>query len=42
MFERELIDGEVLCELDDDILEKELGVASRVHRIRILSLVKPK
>ena len=41
VFERERIDGEILCELNDEILEKELGVTSRVHRIQILSLVKP-
>ena len=38
-FQREQVDGEILCELDEDILEKELGVRSRLHRIRIMKVV---
>ena len=38
-FEKECIDGEILQELDDEILEKDLGVASKLHRIRIMKLV---
>ena len=38
VFEKEHIDGEILCELDEDILREELGVASRLHRVRIMKL----
>ena len=38
VFEREHIDGEILQELDDEILEKDLGVTSKLHRIRIMKL----
>ena len=38
-FEKEHINGEILQELDDEILEKDLGVASKLHRIRIMKLV---
>ena len=37
-FEREHIDGEILQELTEEILEGELGVASKLHRIRIMKL----
>ena len=35
-FKSELINGNLLAELDDDILEKELGVVSRLHRKKLL------
>ena len=35
----EHISGEILMECDDAILEEEIGVASRIHRIRIMKLI---
>ena len=39
VFEKEQINGEVLIELDEDILKEELGVSSRVHRIRLMKVI---
>ena len=38
-FETERVNGDILCELDEDILENDLGVSSRLHRIRIMKLI---
>ena len=35
----EHISGEILVECDDAILQDELGVASRIHRIRIAKII---
>ncbi len=37
--EREGIDGEILAELDEATLIKEMGVASRIHRLKIMKLI---
>ena len=39
-FLRERISGDVLLDLDDAILQEELGMASRIHRIRIAKLIR--
>lgn len=40
IFEMESITGEVLAECDDeDILEYELGVKTKLHRIRLMKLI---
>ena len=39
-FEDEMIDGSLFVELDEGILEHDLGVKSKLHRIRIMRLVK--
>ena len=39
-FHTEQIDGVLLLACDEEILECELGVASRLHRMRILKLIK--
>lgn len=36
---REFIDGGVLSELDEQSLENDLGVSSKVHRIRLMQIV---
>lgn len=41
-FEREGINGCLFLDLDEDILENELDVKSKIHRIRILRLVTGK
>ena len=38
-FRRERIDGSILIELDDEILEKELGVDSKIKRIKLLRVL---
>ncbi len=38
-FCEETIDGEVLVECDEQILEKELGVKNKLHRMRLMKLV---
>ena len=36
----EQVDGVLLLACDEEILECELGVTSRLHRMRILKLIK--
>ncbi len=36
------ISGEILLECDEDILENELHVSSRIHRIRLTKLINGK
>ena len=38
-FQQEQIDGEVLIELDEQILESDLQISSRIHRIRLMKLI---
>ena len=38
-FKRERIDGSILVELDEEILEKELGVDSKIKRIKLLRVL---
>ena len=42
VFLRERVDGQVLLQLTDDVLSAELGVDSKLHRIRIMNLVAGK
>ena len=35
----EQISGEILLECDDAILEEEIGMISRIHRIRIMKII---
>ena len=37
--EEETLDGEIFMELDEDTLTKELGIASRIHRVKVLKLI---
>ena len=39
-FLEENITGDIFCNLDDEILEKELGVHSRLHRLRLLKIAR--
>jgi len=41
-FSEEPIDGEVLAECDEDILEAELGVANKLHRVKLMKLITGK
>lgn len=38
-FMKELVDGEILAECDEDILEKELNITSAIHRTRLLKVI---
>jgi hypothetical protein len=37
-FAREAVDGDMFMLLDDEILINELGVSSRLHRVRLLRM----
>lgn len=38
-FRSEVVDGEILSECDDGVLENELGITSRLHRLRLLKII---
>jgi len=38
-FSEEDITGEILAELDEDILLHELGVSSKIHRIQLMNII---
>ena len=38
-FQHEQIDWEVLIELDEHILESDLQISSKIHRIRLMKLI---
>ena len=38
-FSKEGITGDILTELDEDILLHELGVSSKIHRIRLMKII---
>ena len=39
-FEKENISGDLLLGFDDGILERELGVKSRIHRLKFMKLIQ--
>lgn len=38
-FSRESVSGEILADCDNEILQTDLGVASRLHRLRLMKVV---
>lgn len=38
-FYREGVNGELLLELNDTILERELGIVSQYHRIKLIQVI---
>lgn len=42
VFASEQITGEVLAELDEEILQNELGVSVKIHRIRLMKVINGK
>lgn len=40
LFAHEQVNGEVLCQCDEQVLEGELQVKSRLHRIRLMGLIR--
>ena len=41
-FRTEQITGEILCELDDAALEVDLGIRSKIHRVRLMKIMSGK
>lgn len=39
-FMQEQVDGEILTECDENILEKELDITSAIHRTRLLKVIR--
>ena len=37
--QHEHVTGEILAELDEDSLENELGVKSKIHRVRLMKII---
>lgn len=35
----EHISGEILLECDDSVLKEEIGITSKIHRIRIMKII---
>ena len=42
VFKTECISGDILQEVDDNVLDKELGIKSKLHRIRMRHLISGK
>ena len=40
IFEKECVTGEVLVDCDEDMLKVELKISNRLHRMRLMSLIK--
>ena len=41
-FTSEQIDGDLFSECSDQILESELGISSRLHRLKLLRIIEGK
>ena len=41
-FKREQINGEILSECDEEVLMNDLGVSSKLHRMRLLKVISGK
>lgn len=41
-FKEELVDGEIFQELDESVLVDELGITSKIHRIRLMKIINGK
>ncbi len=39
MFLTEQVDGEILCECDDEVLRTELSITNLIHRKKLTSIV---
>ena len=39
-FEEEQINGSLLLDLDDEILKDELGMTSKLHRLKIVRVIE--
>ena len=41
-FKREQVNGEILSECDDEVLTNDLGVSSKLHRIKLMKIISGK
>ena len=41
-FKREQVNGEILSECDEDVLVNDLGVSSKLHRIKLMKVISGK
>ena len=41
-FQAEEVDGAILAECDEHVLQHELGVTSKIHQIRLMKVIKEK
>ena len=39
VFAKESVDGEILLQCDLPVLERELGVSSKIHRMRLMRVI---
>lgn len=39
-FQEEQVSGELLLDLTEDVLENDLSISSKLHRMRIMKLIK--
>ena len=42
VFEAEQITGSLFVELDNELLEEELGITAKIHRIKLLRVINGK
>ena len=38
VFHREMINGEVLVDMDEEMMEKDLGIGTKFHRMRLMKV----
>lgn len=38
VFQREKINGEVLVDMDEEMMKGDLGIASKLHRMRLMKV----
>ena len=38
-FTQQLVNGEILAECDEEILQKELHVSSKLHRVKLMKII---
>jgi hypothetical protein len=41
-FEQEQVNGEILSECDEEVLKTDLGISSKLHRMRLLKVISGK
>lgn len=39
IIQQERLDGDIFLELDEETLTQELGITSRIHRLKVLKLI---
>ncbi len=42
MVEAENVSGDILAECNEEVLEKDMGVKSRLHRLKLLRIIEGK